>query len=39
VRHSRADIAAARNILGFEPSVRMADGLSEYWAWAQTEFI
>jgi UDP-glucose 4-epimerase len=39
VRHSRADIAAARNILGFEPRVPMADGLSEYWAWAQTEFI
>lgn len=39
VRHSRADIAAARELLGFEPRVTLADGLDEYWAWAQDELI
>lgn len=39
VRHSRADIAAAREILGFEPLVDMVRGLREYWAWAQNKLV
>jgi UDP-glucose 4-epimerase len=37
VRHSLADITAARNAFGFEPSVSMEEGLKEYMFWAATE--
>ena len=37
VRDSRADIAAARSALGYEPAVGLAEGLAEYMAWARTE--
>jgi UDP-glucose 4-epimerase len=37
VRDSLADISAAREAFGFEPSVTMADGLAEYVRWAIDE--
>lgn len=37
VRHSLADISAARHSFGFEPSVSMEEGLREYIAWAASE--
>lgn len=37
VRHSLADISAARESFGFSPTVTMEDGLREYLAWAKTE--
>ena len=37
VRHSLADISAARHSFGFEPSVSMEEGLQEYMAWAASE--
>jgi nucleoside-diphosphate-sugar epimerase len=37
VRHSLADISAARAALGFEPAVSLADGLKEYMDWANAE--
>jgi len=37
VRHSLADISAARQAFGFEPSVSMEEGLQEYMAWAASE--
>jgi UDP-glucose 4-epimerase len=37
VRHSLADISAARAGFGFEPAVDMAYGLREYLAWAREE--
>jgi len=37
VRDSRADISAARDVLGFEPMVRIEPGLAEYMSWAKTE--
>lgn len=37
VRHSLADIAAARNSFGFVPSVSIEDGLKEYMAWVASE--
>jgi len=33
VRHSRADVARARAILGYAPSVDLAEGLAATWAW------
>jgi UDP-N-acetylglucosamine 4-epimerase len=33
VRHSQADVGKARNLLGYEPSHRMAEGLREAMAW------
>jgi UDP-glucose 4-epimerase len=39
VLHSRADITAARDLLGFESRVDMAEGLREYWAWAQKQLV
>lgn len=36
VRHSLADISAARHAFGFDPSVSMEEGLKEYMAWAAT---
>jgi nucleoside-diphosphate-sugar epimerase len=37
VRHSLADISAARAAFGFEPAVSLADGLKEYMDWAKAE--
>jgi UDP-glucose 4-epimerase len=37
VRHSLADISAARTAYGFDPVVPLEDGLSEYMAWARIE--
>jgi len=39
VRHSRADITAARASLGFEPSVGLEEGLGEYMTWAGSEMV
>lgn len=36
VRHSLADVTAARVALGYEPSANFDDGLLEYVAWART---
>jgi UDP-glucose 4-epimerase len=35
VRHSLADISAAQNAFGYQPSVELAPGLKEYMAWAK----
>jgi UDP-glucose 4-epimerase len=35
VRHSLADISAAREAFGYEPSVDLEEGLAEYMAWAR----
>ncbi len=35
VRHSLADVSAARAAFGFEPTVRLDAGLLEYMAWAR----
>jgi UDP-glucose 4-epimerase len=37
VRHSRADISAARAALGYEPTVTLVEGLKDYMAWAKAE--
>ena len=37
VRDSLADITAARDAFGFEPSVTMTDGLTDYVRWAMDE--
>ena len=37
VRDSRADISAAREVLGYEPTVQIEPGLAEYMAWAKSE--
>jgi len=37
VRHSLADIAAARSAFGFDPTVALDDGLAGYVAWAREE--
>lgn len=37
VRHSRADIRAAKAAFGFAPSVDLETGLTEYLQWAATE--
>jgi nucleoside-diphosphate-sugar epimerase len=37
VRHSLADITAARRAFGFVPSVGLPEGLAEYVAWARDE--
>lgn len=39
VRHSLADISAARNAFGFSPSVLLENGLIEYINWAKKEII
>jgi UDP-glucose 4-epimerase len=39
VRHSLADISAARHSFGFEPSVSMEEGLHEYMSWAASEIM
>jgi len=37
VRHSLADISAAREAFGFQPTIGMRDGLADYCAWAKVE--
>ena len=37
VRHSLADISAARESLGFEPAVPLSDGLRRYVAWSRAQ--
>lgn len=37
VRHSLADISAAREAIGFNPVVSLEEGLTEYMAWAKLE--
>ena len=37
VRDSRADILAAREVLAYEPTVQIEEGLGEYMAWAKSE--
>lgn len=39
VRHSIADIAAARKVLHYEPTVPIVEGLREYLAWAEAARI
>jgi UDP-glucose 4-epimerase len=39
VRHSLADIAAARAALGFEPRVAIEDGLRQYMTWSKLALI
>jgi UDP-glucose 4-epimerase len=39
VRHSRADISAAREVLGYDPKINMSKGLDEYMAWAGAESV
>ena len=36
VRHSRADVSAAREAFGFQPSVKLEEGLSEYMRWSKS---
>ena len=35
VRHSLADVSAAREALGYEPTVSLGEGLREYMKWAR----
>ncbi len=37
VRHSLADVSAARATFGYEPAVGMEEGLAEYMEWAANE--
>jgi len=37
VRHSLADVSAARDAFGYEPVVGMKEGLAEYMAWSAAE--
>lgn len=37
VRHSLADVSAAANAFGFEPTVGLEEGLATYVAWAREE--
>ena len=39
VRHSLADVSAARAAFAFDPQVRLADGLREYMAWAHGALV
>jgi UDP-glucose 4-epimerase len=39
VRHSLADISAARAAFGYEPTVDMKSGLAEYMRWAKQEMV
>lgn len=39
VRHSVADISAAKAAFGYDPSVRLEEGLAEYMAWAAKEML
>ncbi len=37
VRHSLADVSAARQAFGYEPCVELREGLTEYFEWAARE--
>ena len=39
VRHSLADVSAARQAFGFEPTVALEAGLREYMGWAQGAMV
>ena len=39
VRHSLADITAARDAFGFEPCVSLEEGLKEYMDWVKKEAV
>jgi UDP-glucose 4-epimerase len=39
VRHSRADISAARVAFGYEPSIEFDEGLAEYINWARSHVL
>ncbi len=39
VRHSRADITAAQESLGYQPQVGLREGLNDYMAWARTALL
>ena len=39
VRHSLADISAARDAFGYAPAVDLEPGLEEYMAWARTALV
>ena len=39
VRHSLADISAAREAIGYQPSVGLPEGLAAYMAWAKKEMV
>jgi UDP-glucose 4-epimerase len=39
VRHSLANISAARAAFGYEPVVGLKEGLAEYMDWAKTEMV
>lgn len=39
VLHSKADISAAQQALGYEPSVGMVEGLTKYMDWAKREML
>jgi nucleoside-diphosphate-sugar epimerase len=38
VRHTSADCTRAREALGFQPQVPLAEGLSREWQWVQEEY-
>ncbi|MFN2291089.1 MAG: NAD-dependent epimerase/dehydratase family protein, partial [Anaerolineae bacterium] len=37
IRHCYADVTAARQLLGFEPSISLADGLEDLLAWVREQ--
>ncbi len=39
VRHSRADVTAARDALGYDPRVGLEEGLREYMTWARGALV
>lgn len=39
IRHNRADIAALRDILGYQPRIGLAEGLRRFAAWVQTQAL
>ncbi|SNB45062.1 SDR family oxidoreductase [Geobacter sp. DSM 9736] len=39
VRHSLADISAARDAFGFQPTISLEQGMAEYMAWAKEEAV
>jgi UDP-glucose 4-epimerase len=39
VRHSLADISAAKAAFGYDPHVTLEDGLAEYFQWAKQELM
>ena len=39
VRHSRADISAARVAFGYGPSIELVEGLAEYMSWARSNIV